>query len=71
MLFIVLVVGVLSRIRLCIGMVFQTALWTSVNDRQKLMFAMFMSGAAVGRFYYFGWQSMADSPTSPTHVDSN
>ena len=72
MLFIALVVGSVGQDPLMHTHGFQTALWTSVNDRQRLMFARGVYvGSSCGQFCYFGWQSMADSPTSPTRVDSN
>jgi hypothetical protein len=72
MLCIALVVGSVGQDPLMHTHGFQTALWTSVNDRQKPMFATgVFVGSSGGQFCYSGWQSMADSPTSPTRVDSN
>jgi hypothetical protein len=42
---------------------FQTALWTSVNDGRKLMFATGVYvGSSGGQFSYFGWQSHGQNP---------
>jgi hypothetical protein len=70
-LFIVLVVGSVGQNPLMHRHGFPNGVVDKPERRAEANACDVYVGSSGGQFYYFGWQSMADSPTSPTHVDSH